>query len=100
MTVAHVEVAVIVRLNGRIHGVDPSRRAGLPCRPGQRPHTTPGGLTWGQLTGLTATALATDGCVGWSVCIYNPDLDPGRDGADAIIGYITQAITASDQPAL
>src|SRR5215510_10927262 len=33
----------------------------------------PGGLTWGQLTGLTATALATDGCAGWSVCIYNPD---------------------------
>jgi arginase len=59
----------------------------------------PGGLTWGQLTGFTATALATDGCAGWSVCIYNPDLDPGRDGADAIISYITQAITASNQPA-
>jgi arginase len=59
----------------------------------------PGGLTWSQLTDLTATALATDGCAGWSVCIYNPDLDPGRDGADAIISYITQAITASDQPA-
>jgi len=59
----------------------------------------PGGLTWGQLAGLTATALATDGCAGWSVCIYNPDLDPGRDGADAIISYITQAITVSDQPA-
>ena len=58
----------------------------------------PGGLTWDRLTGLTATALATDGCVGWSVCIYNPDLDPGRDGADAIISYITRAITASDQP--
>jgi arginase len=56
----------------------------------------PGGLTWGQLTDLTAAALATDG---WSVCIYNPDLDPGREGADAIISYITQAITASDQPA-
>ena len=37
----------------------------------------PGGLTWRQLTGLTATALTTDGCAGWSVCIYNPDLDPG-----------------------
>jgi arginase len=59
----------------------------------------PGGLTWDQLAGLTATALAADGCAGWSVCIYNPDLDPGRDGADAIISYITQAITASNQPA-
>jgi arginase len=59
----------------------------------------PGGLTWGQLADLTAMALATDGCAGWSVCIYNPDLDPGRDGADAIISYIIQAITATDQPA-
>ena len=62
-------------------------------------HPQPGGLTWDQLGGLTATALAANGCAGWSVCIYNPDLDPGRDGADAIISYITQAITASNQPA-
>jgi arginase len=59
----------------------------------------PGGLTWDQLAGLTGTALAADGCAGWSVCIYNPDLDPRRDGADAIVSYITHAITTSDQPA-
>jgi arginase len=59
----------------------------------------PGGLTWDQLAGLTAMALSADGCAGWSVCIYNPDLDPGRDGADAIVSYITQAIIASNQPA-
>jgi arginase len=59
----------------------------------------PGGLTWDQLAGLTAAALAAGGCAGWSVCIYNPDLDPGRDGADAVVSYITQAITASNQPA-
>jgi arginase len=57
----------------------------------------PGGLTWAQLADLTATALATDGCAGWSVCIYNPDLDPRREGADAIVSYITHAITTSDQ---
>jgi len=62
-------------------------------------HPQPGGLTWDQLGGLTAMALASDGCVGWSVCIYNPDLDPGRDGADVIVSYITQVITASNQPA-
>jgi hypothetical protein len=30
------------------------------------------------------------------VCIYNPDLDPGLAGADAIISYLSQAITAAD----
>jgi arginase len=57
----------------------------------------PGGLTWRQLSDITSTALATDGCAGWSVCIYNPDLDPGGDGADTIISYITQALTTADQ---
>jgi arginase len=57
----------------------------------------PGGLTWDQLAGLTATALAADGCAGWSVCIYNPDLDPDRNGADNIIAYLTHAITSPDR---
>jgi len=46
-----------------------------------------------------AMGVVPDGGDGQSVCIYNPDLDPGRHGADAIISYITQAITASNQPA-
>jgi arginase len=54
----------------------------------------PGGLTWQQLRQLTAAALAMPGCAGWSVCIYNPDLDPDRTGADSIVSFITQAITA------
>jgi len=32
-----------------------------------------------------------------SVCIYNPDLDPGHDGASNIISYLTQAITTADR---
>jgi arginase len=55
----------------------------------------PGGLTWRQLSDLTSTALAANGCAGWSVCIYNPDLDPGGAGADSIISYIARAITAA-----
>jgi arginase len=54
----------------------------------------PGGLTWQQLGQLTAAALAMPGCAGWSVCIYNPDLDPDRTGADAVLSYLTQAIAA------
>jgi arginase len=52
----------------------------------------PGGLTWPQLSQVTSAALAAGGCAGWSVCIYNPDLDPDRRGADAIIGYLTNAL--------
>ena len=48
----------------------------------------PGGLAWTQLKDITATALAAEGCAGWSVCIYNPDLDPGREGADDIVSYL------------
>jgi arginase len=57
----------------------------------------PGGLTWQQLGQLTSAALATAGCAGWSVCIYNPDLDPDLSGADAIISYLAQAITDADR---
>jgi arginase len=56
----------------------------------------PGGLTWQQLSQITTAALGAEGCAGWSVCIYNPDLDPDRDGADTIITYLTQSITAAD----
>jgi arginase len=52
----------------------------------------PGGLTWPQLSQVTSAALAADGCAGWSVCIYNPDLDPDRRGADDIIGYLKNAL--------
>jgi arginase len=55
----------------------------------------PGGLTWDELTRLTVAALTGEGCAGWSVCIYNPDLDPGRVAAEAIIGYVTRAIAAA-----
>ncbi len=54
-----------------------------------------GGLSWGQLTQITSAALAADGCAGWSVCIYNPDLDPDRRNADEIISYIVHAIATA-----
>jgi hypothetical protein len=56
----------------------------------------PGGSA---LIGACAGRPPADGCAGRSVCLYNPDLDPGRHGAGAVISYITQAITASNQPA-
>jgi arginase len=48
----------------------------------------PGGLSWQQLRDLTWAALAVPGCVGWTVAIYNPDLDPDRSGAHRIVDYL------------
>jgi arginase len=48
----------------------------------------PEGLTWAELTTVTRTALEADGCRGWSIGVYNPDLDPeGRD-AQRIVAYL------------
>jgi arginase len=52
----------------------------------------PGGLDWPALTQITQTALASDHCRGWTVTIYNPDLDPEGDGAKAIVSYIAESL--------
>jgi arginase len=46
-----------------------------------------GGLDWDDLEAITATALAAAGCVGVSLCIYNPDLDPDGRHARRIVSY-------------
>jgi arginase len=51
----------------------------------------PGGLDWPTLTELTATGLGGAGILGWSVTIYNPDLDPTGDDARRIVQYIAEA---------
>ena len=51
----------------------------------------PQGLTWAQLTEVTRTALQTNGCTGWSVGVYNPDLDPDGREAQRIVAYIADA---------
>jgi arginase len=50
----------------------------------------PGGLTWDELHEVIATALGVGGCVGASVTIYNPDLDPDRVHASVVAGVIAQ----------
>jgi arginase len=51
----------------------------------------PEGLTWSQLTDLTRAALRTDGCRGWSLGVYNPDLDPDGREAKRIVAYVADA---------
>jgi arginase len=48
----------------------------------------PSGLTWTQLTAITQAALRADGCRGWSIAVYNPDLDPDSRDAKQIVAYL------------
>lgn len=43
-----------------------------------------GGLSWNQLAEVIAGSLSVSGCIGASVCIYNPDLDPTRSFAASV----------------
>jgi arginase len=48
----------------------------------------PGGLSWSQLTQLTFAALDVPGLIGLDLTIYNPDLDPGGEGAARIVEFV------------
>jgi arginase len=50
-----------------------------------------GGLDWGDLDIVAATALAA-GPIGWDVTIYNPDLDPERIHARRIVRFVETAV--------
>ena len=52
----------------------------------------PEGLTWADLTAITRTVLRSDGCRGWSIGVYNPDLDPDRRDAERIVRYLAETI--------
>ena len=47
-----------------------------------------GGLSWEELGEITTRILANPSCAGWSVVIYNPDLDDDRTAAHQIVRYI------------
>ena len=49
-----------------------------------------GGLSWRQLTQVATSAMQGGGCSGWSLAIYNPDLDPDRSAAQQIVEFVAQ----------
>jgi arginase len=51
-----------------------------------------GGLGWATLTELTAHALASPDVLGWTLTIYNPDLDPDGAGATRIVEYVADSL--------
>jgi len=52
----------------------------------------PGGLSWAELTAVVSSALRAGGCRGWSVGVYNPDLDPGLRSAKQVVNFLAQVI--------
>jgi arginase len=48
----------------------------------------PQGLTWAELTDVTRAALRTGGCRGWSIGVYNADLDPDGRDAEGVVAYL------------
>lgn len=56
--------------------------------------STPGGLTWIELTAITTAALAVDGCRGWSIGVYNSDLDPTGRVAERIVQFLAEVTAA------
>ncbi len=47
-----------------------------------------GGLSWADLATLTGSALSAGGCLGATVTIFNPDLDPDGRYALEIVEFI------------
>jgi arginase len=57
----------------------------------------PTGLTWTQLTAITKAALRADGCRGWSIGVYNADLDPDSRDAKQIVAYLASVTENSGE---
>jgi arginase len=53
-----------------------------------------GGLTWRQLTQIGTSAMQGGGCCGWSLAIYNPELDPDRSAARRIVEFVAQVASS------
>ena len=51
--------------------------------------TMPGGLTWTELTKLAHRALQSPKCRGFSVGVYNPDLDSDGQAARDVTNFLS-----------
>jgi arginase len=52
----------------------------------------PGGLSWEELLEIAASAFADARCLGASVVIYNPDLDPTRSTAVQVVRFVADLV--------
>lgn len=81
----HVDLDVLDRTEFRACGA-----AGDP--------SMPQGLSWGHLTAITRKALHANECRGWSIGVYNPDLDPDGRDAKRVVSYLTDAAQSPTWP--
>ena len=58
----------------------------------------PGGLTWPQLVECVEILLQQPGCRGWSLGVYNPDLDDDGRDAHAVVDMITRVAGSINSP--
>jgi arginase len=58
----------------------------------------PGGLSWAELTAVVSSALRAGGCRGWSIGVYNPDLDPQRQSARQVVTFLAEVIGNWTEP--
>jgi arginase len=47
------------------------------------------------LTQVTRTALQAGGCRGWSIGVYNADLDPDGRDAQRVVSYLAEVATSA-----
>ena len=52
----------------------------------------PGGLSWAELTAVVSSALRAGGCRGWSLGVYNTDLDPELRSARQVVNFLAQQL--------
>ena len=50
----------------------------------------PGGLSWSELAAMTSSAIGVGGVCGWSLGVYNPDLDPELQAAGQIASFVAE----------
>jgi arginase family enzyme len=58
----------------------------------------PGGRSWAELTAVVSSARRAGGCRGWSIGVYNPDLDPQRQSARQVVAFLTEVIGNWTEP--
>src|SRR5450631_3601192 len=54
-----------------------------------------GGLSWPELAAIASSALQAGGARGWSLGVYNPDLDPERRAAKRIVNFLADVTSGS-----